>query len=82
MSEREKAIVYARTAIEDACRIIERGDERLLHIDGPCNNLPPDISLAEWRTMYVTLDNARKRLWKLAASTESPTPPERRKDDQ
>jgi len=62
-----KDAIYARTAIEDACRIIERGDERLLRLDGPCNNLPPDITLAEWRAMYVALDNARKRLWKSTA---------------
>ena len=47
-------------AINKACRIIERGDERLLGQDGPCGGLPPDLSLAEWREMYVTLDNARK----------------------
>lgn len=69
--EEQKLIVYARTAIEDVCRIIERGDERLLASDGPCGGQPPDIDLAEWRTLYVTLDNARKRLWKYAASPPS-----------
>lgn len=50
-----------RKAIEKACTIIEMGDQRLTALDGPCGNLPPVLSLAEWRELYVTLDEARKR---------------------
>lgn len=46
-------------AIERACTIIERADERLLSLDGPVSNTPPDMSLAEWRELYVVLDSAR-----------------------
>lgn len=49
-------------ALNKACDIIETGDQRLLASDGPINGLPPDISLSEWRELYVTLDNARKRI--------------------
>lgn len=47
-------------AINKACGIIERADARLLAMDGPCGNSAPDMTLAEWRELYVTLDNARK----------------------
>jgi 3-deoxy-D-arabino-heptulosonate 7-phosphate (DAHP) synthase len=49
-----------RAAISRACDIIEAADARLLALDGPCGGLPPVMSLDEWRTLYVTLDNARK----------------------
>lgn len=48
--------------IEDACEIIETADERLLAVDGPCGGLPPDMSLKEWRDLYVKLINARTAL--------------------
>ncbi len=48
------------SAINKACAIIETGDQRLMASDGPINNQPPDISLTEWREMYVTLDTARR----------------------
>lgn len=47
-------------AINKACAIIELGDQRLLASDGPAGGQPPDLTLKEWRTLYVTLDNARK----------------------
>lgn len=46
-------------AINAACAIIETGDQRLLAGDGPAGGQPPDLSLAEWRKLYVTLDKAR-----------------------
>ena len=48
-----------RRAINRACEIIELGDHRLLASDGPAGNQPPDLSLAEWRELYATLDAAR-----------------------
>lgn len=47
-------------AIDEACGIIELGDQRLLASDGPAGGRPPEISLEEWRRMYVVLDRARK----------------------
>lgn len=47
-------------AVNRACDIIERGDRRLLASDGPAGNQPPDISLAEWRTLYRVLNTARE----------------------
>jgi hypothetical protein len=47
-------------AIEEACGIIEVGDQRLLASDGPVNGQPPEITLAEWHRMYTVLDKARK----------------------
>lgn len=49
-----------RACIERACQIIETADARLLSIDGPINGLPPDMSLSEWRRLYLYLDRARK----------------------
>lgn len=46
-------------AIDQACAIIERADARLLATDGPCGGLPPDMTLAEWKELYSTLDKAR-----------------------
>ena len=40
------------TRLAEIAKIIELGDHRLMAADGPCGNLPPDISLAEWRQMY------------------------------
>lgn len=54
---REAALL---AAINKACGIIELGDQRLLAGDGPAGGQPPELSLAEWRTLYVTLDKARK----------------------
>jgi hypothetical protein len=48
-------------ALERACGIIETGDRRLMASDGPAGGQPPDISLREWRTMYVTLSRALTR---------------------
>ena len=42
-----------------AIQIIETGDDRLLAADGPVGGQPPDISLEEWREMYVRLVRAR-----------------------
>lgn len=67
MTSREREDVVAllaeverlQSAIQSACEIIELGDQRLLASDGPAGGQPPDLSLAEWRTLYVTLDRAR-----------------------
>jgi hypothetical protein len=48
-------------ALERACGIIETGNRRLMASDGPAGGQPPDISLREWRTMYVTLSRALTR---------------------
>lgn len=42
-----------------AIEIIETGDQRLLASDGPAGGQPPDISLAEWRELYVCLTKLR-----------------------
>ena len=47
-------------AIRKACEIIERGDARLLAVDGPCSDLPPALSLGEWRELYRILDRQRR----------------------
>lgn len=47
-------------AINQACAIIEMGDQRLLASDGPAGNQPPDLTLAEWCQLYTTLDDARR----------------------
>jgi hypothetical protein len=52
-------IAALRTAITAACLIIETGDNRLLASDGPAGGQPPDLSLAEWRKLYLILDRAR-----------------------
>lgn len=49
-----------RQAVELACAMIERGDDRLLAADGPCGNRPPDLTLDEWRDMYRALYAARQ----------------------
>lgn len=46
-------------AINKACAIIETADERNLPNDGPAGGFPPQMSLAEWRKLYVTLNKAR-----------------------
>ena len=46
-------------AIDRACKIIERGDDRLLASDGPCGGQPPAITLDEWRELYRVLDRER-----------------------
>lgn len=46
-------------AINRAAQIIELADERNLANDGPAGGFPPQMTLAEWRDLYVTLDNAR-----------------------
>ena len=55
-----RGIQRLSAAINKACGIIEMGDQRLLASDGPAGGRPPELSLAEWRELYVTLDNARK----------------------
>lgn len=55
-------LVSIEKALNEACGIIEVGDQRLLAGDGPAGSLPPDISLAEWRRMYVVLDRARAKM--------------------
>lgn len=56
----DKAAQLMDDAIQEACGIIELGDQRLLASDGPAGNQPPDLSLAEWRRLYGILDGARK----------------------
>jgi hypothetical protein len=56
-------------AINRACEIIEMGDQRLMAADGDCGNLPPDLTLTEWRELYRTLDRARR-----AGGTSEHTP--------
>ena len=48
--------------LDEAAGIIEVGDQRLLAGDGPAGSLPPDISLAEWRRLYVCVTKARAEL--------------------
>lgn len=48
--------------LTEAAEIIELGDQRLLAGDGPAGNLPPDISLAEWRRLYDCIQEARQRV--------------------
>ena len=55
-----KRVAALTTAINEACEIIELGDQRLLAADGPAGGKPPDISLEEWKRMYRILDKARK----------------------
>jgi hypothetical protein len=47
-------------AINRACEIIEVADARNLANDGPAGGFPPQMTLKEWRTLYVTLDRARR----------------------
>lgn len=47
-------------SIDEAKHIIETGDQRLLASDGPAGNQPPDISLDEWRAMYLQIERAHK----------------------
>ncbi len=58
LDEAERSVA-ARRAIKRACEIIETADARLLATDGPCGGLPPNMSLDEWRELYVTLDEWR-----------------------
>ena len=58
--EMESSAEALREAVNAACAIIELGDQRLRASDGPAGGQPPDLSLAEWRRLYVTLDNARR----------------------
>lgn len=59
----------ARELLERACEIVEMGDQRLLASDGPAGNQPPDLSLSEWRELYVAISTAREAL------TLPPEPP-------
>lgn len=52
-------------SIDEAKHIIETGDQRLLASDGPVGNQPPDISLDEWRAMYLQIERAHKTLTSL-----------------
>lgn len=47
------------SVIDKACKIIETADARLLTIDGPCGDMPPDMTLEEWHELYKLLDDAR-----------------------
>jgi len=51
----ERTVAAMEAAAAKARAIIELGDQRLLAADGPCGGLPPDLTLAEWRDLYVTL---------------------------
>lgn len=52
----------ALTKLTRAAEIIEVGDQRLMAGDGPCGGMPPDISLTEWREMYLCIVAAIKVL--------------------
>jgi hypothetical protein len=39
--------------LAEIAEIIEEGDRRLMHIDGPIGGMPPEITLDEWRRIYV-----------------------------
>lgn len=41
--------------VDEACKIIECGDIRLMATDGPIGNLPPILSIKEWRRLYILL---------------------------
>lgn len=58
----------ALAALDRAMQIIETGDDRLLASDGPAGGQPPDISLREWRELYVSLTKARSALTALGAA--------------
>lgn len=64
-------VACVSSAVNTAMGIIGLGDQRLLACDGPAGGQPPDISLAEWRRMYVSLEKGRKIL---DAHLESVTP--------
>jgi hypothetical protein len=55
-----RRIAELTKAVNEACALIELGDQRLLAGDGPAGGRPPELSLEEWRRLYVTLDRARK----------------------
>lgn len=57
----------AREKVARAAEIVETGDSRLMAVDGPCGGLPPDITLKEWREMYLCMSAA---LAQLAEPTE------------
>lgn len=44
--------------IRSAVELIELGDQRLLAADGPAGKQAPDLSLAEWRKLYLLLTSA------------------------
>jgi hypothetical protein len=56
----EIVVEQIKEQLNIACAIIELGDQRLLAGDGPAGGQPPELSLAEWRKLYSTLDHARK----------------------
>lgn len=45
-------------ALRCVARTIEHGDERLLAHDGPVGNLPPQVTMDEWREMYEVVTGA------------------------
>lgn len=48
--------------LREAGGIIEVGDTRLMASDGDAGGRPPDISLREWRRLYVCIESAEKLL--------------------
>jgi hypothetical protein len=46
------------SAIHEACDIIETADARNLATDGPASGSPPQMSLTEWRRLYVVLEDS------------------------
>lgn len=54
MADRTELVKALRRCVD----IIELGDQRLLASDGPAGGQPPDITLAEWRELYVKLTKA------------------------
>lgn len=48
-----------RAVVQDACEIIEQGDDPRVGSSGNDRGWSPDISMTEWRTLYATLNSAR-----------------------
>lgn len=62
MSETKLTASCVVEQLRRACEIIETGDQRLLASDGPAGGRPPDISLDEWRELYLCVKGARNAL--------------------
>jgi 3-deoxy-D-arabino-heptulosonate 7-phosphate (DAHP) synthase len=45
--------IEASKRLERIAELIELGDRRLLVSDGPCGNQPPQLTLKEWREIYL-----------------------------
>ena len=49
----ETVCVLLMDRLDGISEIIEEGDRRLQFRDGECGGLPPEITLDEWRKMYL-----------------------------